>query len=923
MAASWDTSLMRRVGEAFGEELIHYKANQIYAPALNIIKHPLAGRNSEYFSEDPFLSGQIAAAEVTGIQNKGCIATVKHFACNSFETGRFQTNITIDERVLREIYLPAFQMCTQQSKVKSLMTAYNSVNGHFMSANNKILNILYKEWGFEGFIISDWGAVMENAASALKAGSCIEFPGWKYFNDKNIEDGFKDGSITKDLFESHLRHILEMKLDTSIFNPQSPNKPDHFSIESQRKLAAEISENSIVLLKNNKNILPVKENQSVALIGPFADSQLLVGNQGSSTVFPERIITIKQALEERLGKKLSFSEGCKALTDESTKLLSDFTCNAEYFNNLNCEGRPVLVREENSITKLSFSGSGNASTVQGVKGKGFYFSGQSNLKCGTLPPYEKDQDFTWSFWTYLDDQFPDKTKPVFSSYIWGVFNLNITPSGLTISLDELQSNAGINAEMPPQKWINVVIVRRNGKLELYYNGEKKGDTDFSFPINEAPIYLGGTPDGEKNANCKIDEVNLFSRALSPDEINGLAGGVDIIDSRIFHDGCEGVQSTSKQNESYTGITDHTNMSARWTGAFIPHKTGKYYFCISSNSGIRFFINEKKIIDQWQEAWIEGKNRQCWIPMQKGKKYSVKIEYTSIFEKQRNMGAYVKFQYAEPDENQIKMINEAVTAAKKKDIVVVVVGIPQITIQGEANDNDTYNLTGYQDELINAVSKANPNTIVVLCSAGGVGMQGWIDKVPALLEAFFPGQEGGYSVSDILYGKVNPSGKLPVTYPVSTDQLKVNVVQPVFEKSVCGFGYRMFDRKNKKPQFPFGYGLSYTAFLYSGLAVKKVNDNSLIVSFKITNTGKRAGAEVGQVYVSQLKCSEERPVKELKGFSKVFLNPGESKTLTVYLDKRAFQFYSGKQKNWIVESGEFNIEVGSSSRDIKLKDKIRL
>ena len=744
MAASWDTSLAQKVGKAFGEQLIHYKANQIFAPAVNIIKNPLAGRNAEYLGEDPFLSGTMGAAEIKGIQSKGCIATVKHFACNSFETGRFVVNATVGERVMREIYLPAFRMCVQDGGAKSLMTAYNSVNGHFASANMQLMNILYKEWGFKGYVVSDWGANMENTAAALKAGVNVEMPGWKYYNDKNIEEGLKDGTISQKLFNRRVRRILELKMDPSFYNPDKPNTPDVYNLDSQRKLAAEVSENSIVLLKNNRDVLPLNETQTVALIGPFANSELLVGNQQSSTVFPERVITVKQVLEERLGNKMIYSEGCNALLDENEKLFSKFQCKAEYYNNLDCKGEPALIRNENSIMKLFYSGSGAASSVQDIK-------------------------------------------------------------------------------------------------------------------NQA-------------------------------------------------------------NESYKDIK---YMSARWTGTFIPHKTGKYYFSVDSNGGVRFYINGRKIFDQWQEAWIEGKNRQCWISMEKGKKYVLRIEYTNISEQRRNGHPFIRFQYAKPDENQLKMIEEAVAAAKKQNVAIVVVGIPQIPLQGEANDRETYSLSSYQDELIQAVAAVNPNTIVVLCSAGGVNMQLWLSKVAALVEAFYPGQEGGYSVFNVLYGKVNPSGRLPVTYPVSTKQLEVNVVQPIFETTVCGFGYRMFDKENKEPQFPFGFGLSYTTFSYNELSIKREKDDNVNVSFEITNTGKRIGAEVAQLYIHAEKSSVERPVRELKGFQKVFLKPGETKVVSIKLNPIDFAFYDVNEKAWHVEAGKYDIQIGSSVDDIKLTHAIEM
>ncbi|RJP71572.1 MAG: hypothetical protein C4539_04705 [Ignavibacteriales bacterium] len=922
IAASWDTALAYKVGKAFGKTLIHHKTNQLLAPALNIIKHPLAGRNAEYLGEDPFLSGKIAAAEIKGIQSEGCIATPKHFACNSFETGRFRVNENVGERVLREIYLPAFQLAVEEGKSKSLMTAYNSVNNNFMSANAHILNILFNEWSFSGYIISDWDAYMENSSAALTAGSNVEYPGSTFFTNNNIEEAIKEGMLSESLLDVRVRHILERKFDPQLYNPDKNNYKDVYNVDEQRKLAADVSSNSIVLLKNSGSLLPLKESQTVALIGPFADSDLLIGNQGSSTVFPERKISVRKSLEEQPGNNVAYAEGCKALFDENLKLLSEFPCKAEYFANLNCEGEPVIIRNENSIRKSSFKETGSAEQADGISNKALKFDGNSYLKIGTFNGYEKDQDFALSFWVKLDEK-NDKVAPIFSSYIWGVLNLDFTSSGFNIYMIEKQASKKIEAVLPVNEWTNIILMRRNGSLELYYDGEKKGEVEFAFPISGGPLYLGGNPDADKNASCTIDEISLYSKALSEDEIKKIVTGNNFAYDKIFYESCNSIQEIMSGNEKEEVKIDNKNLSVRWTGDFIPNKTGKYYFVISSNSGVRFFIDEKIIFDQWQEAWIEGKNRQCWIEMEEGRKYKLQIEYSSIFDNQRTLSGFIKFGYAEPDENQLKMIEDAVSIAKQQDVAIVVAGVPQIPLQGEANDNETYNLPGYQDELIKAVAKANPNTVVVLCSAGGVEMGKWINQISSLLEVFYPGQEGGLPISDVLFGKINPGGKLPVTYPVTTDQLEVNVVQPDFETTVCGFGYRLFDKKNNEPQFPFGFGLSYTTFSFSNLSIKKEDKYNIEVSFTVTNTGKTAGAEVAQLYVGQQSCSEERPVRELKGFSKVFLNPGESTSVTMYLNEKSFSFYSEEKKKWIIVSGEFNIEIGNSSRDIKLRKAIRL
>jgi beta-glucosidase len=214
--------------------------------------------------------------------------------------------------------------------------------------------------------------------------------------------------------------------------------------------------------------------------------------------------------------------------------------------------------------------------------------------------------------------------------------------------------------------------------------------------------------------------------------------------------------------------------------------------------------------------------------------------------------------------------------------------------------------------------------------GGVPvlMKNWIHDAKAVIAAMYPGQEGGNALAQILFGKVNPSGKLPFSYIQERSQspafkgykdpsLKVHYSEGVF------VGYRYYDKNHIEPLFPFGHGLSYTTFEYSKLKVKKTGDMTYLVSVDVKNTGKAAGEEVVQLYVSQKKCSVERPVRELKYFSKVNLMPGETKTVDMKLDNRAFQFYHPEKRQWTAELGEFEIIAGSSSRDLRLKDTIKL
>ena len=273
--------------------------------------------------------------------------------------------------------------------------------------------------------------------------------------------------------------------------------------------------------------------------------------------------------------------------------------------------------------------------------------------------------------------------------------------------------------------------------------------------------------------------------------------------------------------------------------------------------------------------------------------------------------------------------KAVELASRSDVALVFVGYPD-AFESEGWDRASIDLQGGQNELIAAVAKANPRTVVVLNAGAPVSMP-WVDQVAAILLAYYPGMENGNAVANVLLGKVNPSGKLPVTFPVRLEDSPafINASYPGCREVNYGegifVGYRYYDKKDVMTPFPFGYGLSYTSFTYSDLKVtKKVKAGGKVeVSLTVTNTGKVAGKEVVQVYISDLMASLPRPSKELKGFAKVVLKPGESGVVSFSLEERALAFYDPQRKAWVAEPGELEVLVGSSSRDIRARAKFSL
>jgi beta-glucosidase len=263
------------------------------------------------------------------------------------------------------------------------------------------------------------------------------------------------------------------------------------------------------------------------------------------------------------------------------------------------------------------------------------------------------------------------------------------------------------------------------------------------------------------------------------------------------------------------------------------------------------------------------------------------------------------------------------------MVLFFAGMPE-GYETEGWDRPDIEIPGGQNELIAAVAKANPRTVVILNAGAPVTMP-WLEDVAGLVEAYYPGQENGNAVANVLLGKVNPSGKLPITFPkrLEDNPAFINASyrgsREVFYGEGIFVGYRFYDKKFLEPLFPFGFGLSYTTFAYSKpKSPKKVKAGQpLEVSVTVTNTGKVAGKEIVQLYVADKSSSLPRPPKELKGFVKLELQPGESQVVGFKLDQRALSFYDPYKKQWVAEPGEFELLIGASSRDIRARTAFEL
>ena len=372
------------------------------------------------------------------------------------------------------------------------------------------------------------------------------------------------------------------------------------------------------------------------------------------------------------------------------------------------------------------------------------------------------------------------------------------------------------------------------------------------------------------------------------------------------------------------------MAIRWTGSLTVPEDGSYKIAVNHVGKVKLFLDGKSILESvvskagTRDVFTRGVAVQ---KLQTGKAYEFRMEYVRFPEQEVvNYGLGIGLTF---EDGKDRRLEQAAEVAKRCDVALVFAWYPD-AFESEGTDRPSIDLMGKQNELITAVANANPRTVVILNTGAPVSMP-WVDQVAAVVEAYYPGMENGNAVVSVLLGKVNPSGKLPVTFPVRLEDSPafINASFPGCREVNYGegifVGYRYYDKKDVTPLFPFGHGLSYTSFSYSDLKVtKKVKSGQPVeVSLVVTNTGKAAGKEVIQLYVSDAKSSLPRPPKELKGFAKVDLKPGEAGTVTFSLDERALAFYDPHRKKWVAEPGEFELLVGSSSRDIRLRAKFEL
>jgi beta-glucosidase len=370
--------------------------------------------------------------------------------------------------------------------------------------------------------------------------------------------------------------------------------------------------------------------------------------------------------------------------------------------------------------------------------------------------------------------------------------------------------------------------------------------------------------------------------------------------------------------------DMINVSTRHTFYYKPTVDEVYNFTVNTNDGYRCYLNDKLVM---RDRWHKDSNQEGYmlLEMKAGQTYKFVLEH-------QNVGGSIN---AEMSFEPPFVEDEANTAVyKNADCVVVCLGHSKLS--EKENSDRTFELPRGQVDYLEMILRHNQNVVVVLNAGGAVEMASWMHKVKAVLMAWYPGQQGGLAISEIITGKISPSGKLPISieskiadnpcsdnYYENVDRVRSHLINPharVEYREGIFMGYRGYEKNGVKPLFPFGFGLSYTTFAYSNLDIK-AEGKEFVVSFDIKNVGKVAAAEVAQVYVGDDKCSVIRPEKELKGFDKVYLKAGETKRVSIRLDDEAFRFFDPIERKFKVEAGDFTIKVGTSSADIHLTGKL--
>jgi beta-glucosidase len=756
MSATWNEALVEDLTTAMGSEMNAWFGHANAGPGLNIIRDPRTGRSFEYFTEDPFLNGKMAAAYTRGLQSQKVAAILKHFLCNNQELNRHQININVSERAMREIYLPGFKEAILNADAKVIMGSYNKINGVYGCENEFTLQkVLRDDWNFKGFVLADWSGTASTVNSANN-GLDVEMPRERFYGKKLIA-AVKKGKVSSETLDKMVSNVLRVMFWSGAFDDKPMHDRSITRSPAHLKLARNSSAQAMVLLKNVSNVLPIdlKKIKKIAVIGPngnygdhFRNGKYHIGmfqGGGSSKVLTkqEHMITPFQGIKNSVGNaaEVTYAAGCYAESG--------------------CGRIPIKYLK----------------APNGQQGIGLTYFGNANFKGKALKKeVSKKQSFVW-----------------------------------------------------------------------------KGELDIP------------------EAGLNMDDKNRFS------------------------------------------IVFKSTLTAP--------ATREFNFEVRNESGFaQLYIDGKLIAENKSGSRIYW-NDMGSISLEEGKEYELMIKYAKNGTK-----ADLTFGW---DFENVKYLEEAKKLAMQSDVVILTVGNSGQMGESEAGDRRRMELFPAQENLINEITKVNKNCAVVIIAGSAVTMDNWLNNAPSVLFAWYPGEQGGNALADVVLGKENPAGRLPITFAKSSSQYPddfYSLTHEINYKEGIYVGYRYFDKYKKEVLFPFGYGLSYTTFKYSNLdiSVRKEGVKNIVkVKLAIKNTGDVDGDEVVQLYVHDNKASVDRPEKELKAFKRISIKKGDKKTVVFELKDDAFAFWSEIKNEWTVEPGRFTILVGASSVDCRLKGTAKI
>ncbi|KAF4775276.1 hypothetical protein HER10_EVM0008621 [Colletotrichum scovillei] len=766
LAATWDKQIINNVSQILIAEAKSKGVDVLLGPTVCIPRTPLGGRNFEAYSEDPFLTGKLAAEYIKTIQAAGIGACVKHYVANDQENRRFFIDEKIPERALREIHLQPFQIAVRDSNPWSIMTAYNRINGDFCSAHHYLIrDVLRGEWGWDGLVMSDWFGT-NSIVPSLTAGLDLEMPGPVRRRGSHLLEAHSKGLVDPSFIDASAARVLELLHKTGKSQiPDWKEEPERaVDLPEHRKILRRAGAEGIVLLKNDKSTLPLTNlgGKTIAFIGPNAARSVATGG-GSSNLAPHYRTTpfgsFKRELSEAFPTaKVATEPGI--LTHrylplmDPTVMQNPDTNSAGFvlslWRNMKHEGNPFMVEHRPSSNLVCYDG---------------------------LPP-----ELT------TGERYSYRARTILTPKTSGVHQLSLSSCG-------------------------------PGKLIL--DGKVFIDIERRWWSPKSSLFMSyGSP--EERVDVALEAGRSYELVL---------------------------ESLSREPKPY----DLTYMG---------------------------MLEREEVQDGGRIGFLENPG-----------------DLDAMFQ------------------NTIEL-------ARTSDVAVVVVGKDQ-DWETETSDMVSMDLPGRSNELISAVAKANPNVIVVNQTGSPITMP-WIGEVPAVIQAWYQGQELGNSLADVLLGAANPCGKLPITFPRRIEDTPSFDNYPG-ENDVVHYGegiylgYKYYDHRKIEPLFPFGAGLSYTTFEYSNLRLSTdvlEEAGRIEVEVDVTNTGEREGKEIVQFYVAPVsKPRLGRPLKELKGWDKVLVRPGETVTARTTLDKVSISYWDDSVQKWVVEANaEFKVSAARDSRE---------